>query len=401
MTLAGLLNLFIFLIGLAIVALGLGLCRGRRRSTEPTCPKCGYALHGLPGVELEGEAYEPVACPECGHAAAKRLNLFRRQRKPAWLALVAMGIGVLSEPLFFGHAHAVYDHLPDSMIVYLHANWNDEYAGRIVDNTLHPKIRVIRAPFSDAHMLALAEGAIARIERANARGEPEAVDVIDLLILSWLDAWPSTAVTPAFASRIAGAMPPLFAHPDVDTRGHAAWLSRDRHNPASTVAAAIDAHDDPDPRVRAAAAYSLFGHLRHGQDVAEPFVALLNDSDADVRVEAAVRLRRHAERFALPASLEAPLRAMQPESISAQRACDMGLLATLQGDKLLEACRVRLREGSHDQRWEAIRFVSHRPSLIATLLPQWGKERRGPIEYWLQAQRTRPIDEVLAELGFD
>lgn len=401
MTLAGLLSFGIFLVGLAIVVLGLLLCRGRRRSAEPACPKCHYALRGLPGLELEGDAYEPVACPECGHASARRINLFARQRRPAWLVLAAVGIAVLSEPLYLGYESDVYDHLPDSAIVHLHARWNDRHAGWIVEDRVRAQMRSAGVAYRDDHMLTLAEGAIARIERATARGEPETVGPIDLLILIWLDARQPAIAPPAFVSRIARAMPPLFALPDEEARRHAAWLSRDRHDPASTVAAAIDAHDDPNPRVRAAAAITLFGHLRKGQDVAGPFVALLNDEDSDVRVEAAGRLRRHAERFALPASLEAPLRAMVPESTSARRARDMALLATLHGDEQVDACRARLREGSDDQRREALRFVSHRPDLVAALLPEWGKERRGAIEYWLQAQRIRPIDEVLAELGFE
>jgi predicted RNA-binding Zn-ribbon protein involved in translation (DUF1610 family) len=401
MSLAALLNLCIFLVGLAIVTLGLLLCRGRRRSGEPTCPKCGYALRGLPGVEREGEAYEPVPCPECGHAAARRINLFRRQRRPAWLGLVAVGIGVLCEPLYFGTAYDIYDHLPDSAIVRLHAQWNDRYAGWVVEDRIRTQMRSAGVAFRDDHMLTLAEGAIARIEHATTRGVPDTADPIDLLILIWLDAQQPAIAPPAFASRIARAMPPLIAHPDDTAHAYAAWLSRDPSDPASTVAAVVDAHDDPDPRVRAAAAISLFGHLRHGQDVAAPFVALLNDTDADVRVQAAIRLRQHAERFALPTCLEAPLRAIEPESTSARRARDMALLATLHGDEQVDACRARLREGSDDQRREALRFVSHRPALIAALLPQWGKARRGPIEYWLQAQRHRPIDEILEDLGFE
>ncbi|UYV11461.1 MAG: hypothetical protein NCW75_09120 [Phycisphaera sp.] len=74
----------------------------------------------------------------------------------------------------------------------------------------------------------------------------------------------------------------------------------------------------------------------------------------------------------------------------------LGLLATMHGDEQVEACRAPAFtiEGSDDQRCEALRFVGHRPGLTAALLPEWGIERRGPIEYWLQAERHRPIDEV-------
>ncbi len=158
---------------------------------------------------------------------------------------------------------------------------------------------------------------------------------------------------------------------------------------------------DTDPLARAAAATALYDHVRHGQDVAEQFVGMLDDPDPGVRAAAAMRLRRHAERFQPPASLGPPLHALEPEHPEAARARVIGLLATLRGNELVEACRTSLREGADDERWEALRLVSHRPDLIAALLPEWGKERRGPIEYWLQAQQGRPIDEVLEELGFE
>lgn len=364
-------------------------------------PACRYALAGLPGVEREGNQYEPVTCPECGHAAAKRVKLFRRRRRPAWLVLVAVGIAVLCEPLFFGNARRVYDYLPDSAIVQLHAKLNDEYARRIVDDTLQPKFRVVRAPFSDAHMITLAKGAIARIERANTVGEPQRINRTDLLILSWAKSWHPAHAPPAFGSRVARAMPPLFAHPDEFVRFYAAWLSCDFDDPASTIAAIVDAHDDPDPRVRAAAAESLFTHLCEGQDVAEAFVLLFNDADPDVRAAASNRLRVYAMRHDPPASLGPALEALDTAHREASRAQAIGLLALLPADAQLEACRARLRSGRSERRWEALLFASHRPDLTSALFPAWGEDRHEDLQTWLRDRRRQRIDDVLAALGFE
>lgn len=401
MSLAGVISIVIVMLGMATVVLGGLMFRGRRRSSVPECHKCRYELAGLPGTDASLENFEPVTCPECGHRAAKLTKLFRRRRRPAWLALVALGIAVLCEPLFFGNARLIYDHLPDSVIVYLHANWNDESARRIVDDTLLPKIRVVRTGFSDAHMLTLAEGAIARIERANALGEPERIDTTDLLILSWTKIWHPTHTPPAFASRVARAMPPLFAHPDEHTRWYACWLSCDFNDPSLTVAAVADTHDDPDPRVRAAAADSLFAHLCQGQDVAGTFVLLLDDADADVRGVASDRLRLYVVHSDPPPSLGPALETLEPVYREGARARALALLALLPDNERLEACRTRLREGTSEQRWQTLLFVSHRPSLTTALLPEWGKAHHGDIQEWLQARRRQPIDEVLIELGFE
>ena len=403
MTLAGLLNLGIILVGLAIVALGLLLCRGRRRSKEPTCSKCGYALTGLPGIEREGEAYEPVACPECGHAVTRWITLFRRQRKPVWLALVAVGIAVLCEPLFFGHAYDVYDHLPDSAIVYLYSEWDDTYAGWVVQDRIGSHVRSVQPPFSDAHMRSLAEGALQRIERCNARhrGDPGRVDVLDLHILWLHDARASDVDASTFSARVARAMPPLFAHPDDEAMFYAAVLACDRNAPASTMPAAMRAKDDSDPRVREAAAASLFMYLSLGPPATEAYVALLDDPEPEVRTMAAVLLFREGPDAQLHPSLGPLLEALTPNGTAVQRARWMGLMSSLQGDDRRAAIVQILREAHDGIRWDAMEIISRNPDLIAALLPEWGKEKRGGIESWLQAQRHRPIDEVLEELGFE
>lgn len=398
MALGDLLNFAIILMIVAIAALGLLLARGRRRKAEPTCPKCGYVLAGLPGVELEGEAYEPVTCPECGHATAKRIKLFRRRRRPAWLVLVAVSILAMYVVLYFGTAYDIYDHLSDSTIAHLHANWDDPYARDIVQGRIGIPSTTGTIHYSAADTRTLAEGAIRRIEAANARGRSEAIDPLDLRILSLHDNAPTDA---AFSARVAAAMPPLFIHPDPGARHTAAYLSCDRHDPASTLPTAIAAAHDQDPRVRHAATQAVFAHLRRGQGDGGVFVALLDDDDADVRAEAARLLRRIAQHSALPSSLLAPLKSLRPRDEAVARARDAALFALLQGDELVEACRQRLREGTDEERWEALRFVGRRPALIAALLPEWGKQRRPLFEHWLPAQTVRPIDEVLAELGFE
>lgn len=398
MTLADLISIGISFVGLVLIIAGFLLFRHGKRSTEPSCPACQYALSGLPGVERDGEAYEPVTCPECGHAAPKRIQLFRRKRRPAWLALAFLGIAILVEPLVFGNARRVYDHLSDPTIAHLHANWNDRHARDIVQGRIGIPSTTGTIHYSAADTRTLAEGAIRRIEEANGRGRSEAVDPLDLRILSLHDNAPTDA---AFSARVAKAMPPLFIHPDPGARHTAAGLSCDRHDPASTLPTAIAAARDEDPRVRHAATQAVFAHLRRGQGDGGVFIALLDDDDAYVRAEAARLLRRIAQHSALPASLLAPLESLRPRDEAVARARDAALFALLQGDELVEACRQRLREGTNEERWEALAFVGRRPALIAALLPEWGKERRGLFEHWLPVQTVRPIDEVLAELGFE
>ena len=136
MALADLISIGIALVGLLLFVAGFLLFRNGRRSAQPTCPACRYALSGLPGVEREGHQYAPVTCPECGHAARKRTRLFRRKRRPAWLPLAFLGIAILVEPLVFGNARRVYDHLSDATIAHLHANWNDRHARDIVQGRI-------------------------------------------------------------------------------------------------------------------------------------------------------------------------------------------------------------------------------------------------------------------------
>lgn len=75
----------ISLAGAAILARSLrgDPARGRRR-----CPKCWYAMPGVPGL----------TCPECGHAARDESRLFRNRRPRRWLALslllLALGAGL-------------------------------------------------------------------------------------------------------------------------------------------------------------------------------------------------------------------------------------------------------------------------------------------------------------------
>ncbi|MEQ9094965.1 MAG: hypothetical protein RIE32_01735 [Phycisphaerales bacterium] len=398
MALADLISVGVSSVGLLLFVAGLLLFRSGRRSAEPTCPACGYAMAGLRGVEREGHQYAPVTCPECGHAARKRMQFFRRKRRPAWLPLAFLGIAILVEPLVFGNTRRVYDRLSDATIAHLHANWDDPYARDIVQGRIGIPSTTGTIHYSAADTRTLAEGAIRRIEAANARGRSEAVDPLDLRILSLHDNAPTD---PAFSARVAAAMPPLFIHPDPGARHTAAGLSCDRHDPASTLPTAVAAAQDQDPRVRHAATQAVFMHLRRGQGDGAAFVALLDDDDAGVRAEAARLLRRIAQHSALPASLLAPLKSLRPRDEAVARARDAGLFALLQGDELVEACRQRLREGTDEERWEALRFVGRRPALTAALLPEWGKERRPLFEHWLPAQTVRPIDEVLEELGFE
>lgn len=398
MALADLISIGVSGVGLLLVVAGFLLFRNGKRSTEPSCPACQYALAGLPGVEREGDLHEPVTCPECGHAVRKHTQLFRRKHRPAWLLLVAVGIAVFIEPLVLGNARRVYDHLSDPTIAHLHASWNDRYARDIVQGRIGIPSTTGTIHYSAADTRTLAEGAIRRIERANARGKPETVDQLDLRILWLNDTMPTEA---AFSARVAAAMPPLFVHPDLGATFTAAGLSCDRHDPASTLPTAIAAAQAENPRVRRAATQAVLKHLQRGHGDGGAFVALLDDDDADVRGEAARLLRVIAQNMGLPASLLAPLRSLRPRDEAAARARDVALFALLQGDELVEACRQRLREGTHDQRWETLHFVSRRRSLIAALLPEWGKERRGRIEHWLPVQKVRPIDEVLEELGFE
>lgn len=398
MALADLISIGISFVGLAIAIAGFLLFRSGKRSTDPSCPACRYALSGLPGVEREGDAYEPVTCPECGHAVRKFTHLFRRRRRPAWLPLAFLGVAILAEPLVFGNARRVYDRLSDATIVHLHANWNDRYARDIVQGRIGVPSTTGTIHYNRADTRTLAEGAIRRIEEANTRGRSEAVDPLDLRILSLHDNAPTDAT---FSARVAAAMPPLFVHPDPFAQYTAAVRSCDRHDPASTLPTAIAAAQDQGPRVRRAAAHAVLTHLRRGQGDGGVFVALLDDDDADVRAEAARLLRGIAQHSALPASLLAPLKSLGPRDEAVARARDAGLFALLQGDELVEACRQRLREGTDEERWEALRFVGRRPALIAALLPEWGKERRPLFEHWLPAQTVRPIDEVLEELGFE
>ncbi len=398
MALADLISIGVSCVGLLLFVAGFLLFRNGKRSTEPACPACRYAMAGLPGVERQGDAYEPVTCPECGHAARKRMQLFRRKRRPAWLPLAVLGIAILVEPLVFGNARRVYDRLSDATIAHLHANWNDRYARDIVQGRIGIPSTTGTIQYSVADTRTLAEGAIRRIEEANARGRSEAVDPLDLRILSLHN---RPEVDPAFSARVAVAMPPLFVHPDPGARHTAAGLSCDRHDPASTLPTAVAAARDEDPRVRRAATQAVFAHLRRGHGDGEAFVALLDDDDAGVRAEAARVLRWIAQHSALPASLLAPLESLRPRDEAVARARDAALFALLQGDELVEACRQRLREGTDEERWEALRFVGRRPALIAALLPEWGKERRPLFEHWLPVQTVRPIDEVLEELGFE
>lgn len=398
MALADLISIGISFVGLVIAIAGFLLFRNGKRSPEPTCPACRYALSGLPGVERQGDAYEPVTCPECGHAARKRIRLFRRKRRPAWLPLAFLGIAILAEPLVLGSARRVYNHLSDPTIAHLHANWNDRHARDIVQGRVGIPSTTGTIHYSAADTRTLAEGAIGRIEHANARGKPETVDPLDVRILWLNDLKPTDA---AFSARVAAAMPPLFDHPESHIAFSAATLSSDRHDPASTLPVAIAAARDQDPRVRRAATQAVLKHLRRGHGEGGAFVALLDDDDADVRAEAARLLRRIAQHSALPTILLAPLQALRPRDEAVARARDAALFALLQGDELVEACRQRLREGTDEERWEALRFVGRRPALIAALLPEWGKERRPLFEHWLPVQTVRPIDEVLEELGFE
>lgn len=403
MSLAGLISVAIALAGLGLLLLGLLLFRGRKRASEPTCPECRYALAGLPGVSVAATIFEPITCPECGHAARKRTALFRRQRRPIWLVVVLAGVLVTIEPLALGNARLVYGFLPDATIARLHANWSDPHARDIVERHIGVVVPQDN-DFHNVHLGLLAGGAITRIERANVRhpGEPDRIDSLDLDIL-WH--FHNTAPGAASTARLAKAMPPLFPL-GLSGTWRVALMARDRHDPASTLPAALAAGRDADPIVRQAAAWCLFAHLLAGQDAAAgPFAALLGDENPEVRVEAAEALASRAARAPVPTSLHGPLVALDLEDPELERARGMGVLAALRGEQrggaLAEACRDMLREGADRRRWDTLAFVCFQDGLTATLLPAWDVAKQGRPSRWLADQRHRPIDEVLDELGFE
>ena len=136
MSLAGIISIGIVVIGATAVLLGLHLFRGRRQSTDPTCPKCRYDLAGLLEAGASAGAFEPITCPECGHTPRAFQSLFRRKRRPFWLVLSALGLALILEPIVFGNARRIYPHLSDATIARLHADSNDPYARDIVQGRI-------------------------------------------------------------------------------------------------------------------------------------------------------------------------------------------------------------------------------------------------------------------------
>lgn len=402
MTLAGLLSVLVFVAGLGIVALGFMLFRNGRRSSDPTCPKCRYRLDGLAGIDGDDEEARPVTCPECGLATGQRSLLYRRKRRPAWLLLVALGIAVLAEPLHVGTSYRIYDYLSDANIAYLHAHWDEPNARSLVHQRISDPWTWGVMPFNRADTRTLAVGALSRIEKANVRhpGESDRVDPLDLCILRLHDIQSNDA---AFSARVARAMPTLFDHPDNDAHLSAAFLACDRHDPASTLPAALASKGSDDPRVRIAAAVCMLEHLRRGHGMASDFVELLEDPHGDVRYQSARLLLVHALHDSLPESLGPALRAWRPRFDDAHRARALALLATLQGDDLHNACRQLLRNGPDALRWEVLRSIALRRGLAEALFTNMPRSSRGgpiPLHLWLDGNRHRSIDGVLEELGF-
>lgn len=391
MSLAWLLNAVIVLVGLALLAVGWVLVRGPVRQA-PTCPRCRYDMSGL--------GAPPVTCPECGRTMRRARALRRRDRRLRWLPLMLAGVALTLEPLVVGSVVAVYRRLPDAALVHLYAVWNDPHAVAAVAD----RIGVFASrtePFTPADLRTLARGAIARIERAVAeRGPgPVEVDLIDLRILWLHDISTSDA---AHSARVARAMPYLFAHDDPVVRFNAAILACDRHDPPATTPVALAAAADSDWRVREAGSVALFTQLRRGQPVAHAFVSLLSDQHPSVRERTAMSLTRAVCYASVPESLGPALEGVRPVDAMIARARALGLMASLRGEALVEACERLLRDTSDDAiRWATLRFVVRRKPLVERLLPGAPTDRgEGYLPMWLESQRRKPIDQVLAEQGF-
>lgn len=363
MTLAGLIGIGIAAVGLMMALLGLLLVRGRKPA--------------------EGAS---------------------RQRRPIWLVIVLAGVLVMLEPVTLGSARLVYGVLPDSTIAWLHARWSDRHARDIVE----PRIGVLvpqNNDFHNVHLPLLAEGAIARIERANVRhpGDLDRIDHLDWdILLHYADAPPP----PQFTARTAAAMPPLFS---MDSRGErvtVAVLATDLHDPGSTLPAALAAMDDPDPNVRMTAALCLWRHvLMQEEAAAAPFVQMLDDEEEAVRAEAAWVLLHRATRQPVPASMTMPLGALEPKDELVERARTMGLLAAIgstpQSRTFLDALVRLLREGKDPVRWDALTLVGNVPGLAEALGLELEATGDEPLAAWIEHERHRPIDDVLEELGFE
>ncbi|MGD1916903.1 MAG: HEAT repeat domain-containing protein [Phycisphaerales bacterium] len=396
MSLAGLISIAVVLVGMAIVVLGVVMVVGRRRSTDPECPRCRYALAGLPGADAPLERFEPITCPECGHTAQKRKLLYRRKRRPAWIVAVVLGAAIAAEPLFVGSANRVYDGLSDSSIAWLYASWADPAAMGIVEDRLGQR-GAQNQPFQDADLRVMAEGALGRIERGRVGDQTVYLDV---LILFEYD---HRAPDPEFTAQVAAAMPSLFGHFYEQLRLAAAELSSDRHDPEGSAGPAVEAIDDEDWVVRQTAAIALFTALARGAEVGEAFVKALEAPDARVRDRAALLLQRHAEVELLPEHFREPVRSVEPMNATVAWARTLGILATYHGeDRAIELER-RLREGDRDTQLLAIEAILIEPNLRDRLMPN-ARQAIGsmpPLEWLRQNLRGyRPIEDLLDELGF-
>ncbi|MFI4882355.1 MAG: HEAT repeat domain-containing protein [Phycisphaerales bacterium JB064] len=363
MTLAGLIGIVIVVFGLALVVLGLLLFRGRK-------PKDGAS----------------------------------RTRRPIWLVIALAGVLVMLEPVTLGTERIVYDVLPNSTIAHLHARWSDPHARDIVNR----HIGVVVAQdndFHNIHLGLLAEGAIARIELANARhpGDLDRIDDLDLLILRHHD---DSTPPPHFTARVAAAMPPLFGVSRRGLRRDVAWLAFDRHDFASTLPAVLAATEDPDANVRMTAARCLWWHVLMGQDAAVgPFVTMLDDDNEAVKTEAAQVLLDRALRQPVPASMAMPLGTLRPRGELVRRARIMGLLAAMgslpESEAFLHAADRLLREGDDPVRWDALTLIGNVPELARALRLDTDATDGEPLAEWIAHQRGRPVDSVLEELGFE